>query len=333
MSFYYQKGYKSKPIRETEIAIKKVKDFFERALAYKLNLTRVTAPLFVPNNTGLNDNLSGIEEPVHFLVNGIDGRMEIVHSLAKWKRMALHKYQFAIGEGLYTDMNAIRREEDLDHLHSLYVDQWDYEISMHKKDRNIHFLKQTVRHIYDAFLLTELFVAHEYPEIIPILPKEIFFITTQELENKYPKLSPKEREEAVVKEKKAVFLMQIGKKLKSGIKHDGRSPDYDDWELNGDILLYHTILEGCVELSSMGIRVDNKALEKQLKIANALERKKYPFHQMILNEELPFSIGGGIGQSRICMFFLRKLHVGEVQASVWSQAMLDFYSKKHVYLL
>ncbi|MGL4347442.1 MAG: aspartate--ammonia ligase [Chitinophagaceae bacterium] len=320
-------------MRETEIAIKKVKDFFEKALAYKLNLTRVTAPLFLANNTGLNDNLNGLEEPVNFLVNGIEGRMEIVHSLAKWKRMALHKYQFSLGEGLYTDMNAIRKEEDLDHLHSLYVDQWDYEIIIDKKQRNINFLKQKVCNIYEAFLLTELYMAHEYPDIIPILPKDIFFITTQELEDKYPQLSPKAREEVIIQEKKAVFLMKIGKKLQSGVKHDNRSPDYDDWELNGDILLYHPILEGCVELSSMGIRVDNKALEEQLKLANATERKKYAFHQMILKEELPFSIGGGIGQSRICMFFLRKLHVGEVQASVWPQQMLDFYSKKDVVLL
>ncbi|MGL6021960.1 MAG: hypothetical protein ACRC0A_02495, partial [Chitinophagaceae bacterium] len=250
ISFYYKKGYKSKPIRETEIAIKKVKDFFEKALAYKLNLTRVTAPLFLANNTGLNDNLNGVEEPVNFLVNGIEGRMEIVHSLAKWKRMALYKYQFSLGEGLYTDMNAIRKKEDLDHLHSLYVDQWDYEIIIDKKQKNINFLKQKVCNIYEAFLLTELYIAHEYPDIIPILPKNIFFITTQELEDKYPQLSPKAREEAIIQEKKAVFLMKIGKKLQSGVKHDNRSPDYDDWELNGDILLYHPILEGCVELSS-----------------------------------------------------------------------------------
>lgn len=321
-------------LKETEIAIKKVKDFFEKALSKSLNLTRVSAPLFVKGETGLNDNLNGVERPVDFSIKALkEEKAEIVHSLAKWKRMALHRYGFIPGEGLYTDMNAIRRDEDLDNIHSIYVDQWDWEKVILREQRSIDFLKEIVSEIFKVFKATEGYISEEYPSMDKILPEDIFFITSQELEDLYPSLSTKEREDAICKEKGAVFLMQIGGTLKSGEKHDGRSPDYDDWTLNGDLLFWYPVLDRALELSSMGIRVDKKALEKQLAISECEERKELPFHKMLLSEELPFTIGGGIGQSRICMYFLRKAHIGEVQASIWPEEMIDICENSGIALL
>ncbi|MFD3157648.1 aspartate--ammonia ligase [Haloimpatiens sp. FM7330] len=313
-------GYKSSlNLRRTEIAIKKVKDYFQKQLSEKLNLTRVSAPLFVKRSTGLNDDLNGVERPVSFDVPGVGGEnVEVVHSLAKWKRMALHRYGFERGEGLYTDMNAIRRDEELDNIHSIYVDQWDWEKVIDKKDRNEETLKKIVEGIYEVFKSTEDFINSEYPHIEKILPEKISFITTQDLEDMYPDLSPKERENKIAKEKKAVFIMKIGDTLKSGEKHDGRAPDYDDWSLNGDIIFWYPILQCALELSSMGIRVDEKALMYQLEKEKCTERKELEFHKMLLDGTLPYTVGGGIGQSRICMFFLKKAHIGEVQASIWS---------------
>ncbi|SHK43445.1 aspartate--ammonia ligase [Tepidibacter formicigenes] len=327
-------GYKPKlGLKETEIAIKKIKDFFQINLSEKLNLTRVSAPLFVKPETGLNDNLNGVERPVSFDVKGDNGATaEIVHSLAKWKRMALARYEFSIGEGLYTDMNAIRRDEDLDNLHSIYVDQWDWEKIIRKEDRTEETLKEIVRTIYSVFKDTEKYI-HELYEIEKFLPEEIFFITSQELEDKYPDLTPKEREDAITKEKGAVFIMKIGDILKSGEKHDGRAPDYDDWKLNGDIIFWNPVLDRAFELSSMGIRVDKDALERQLKLADCEEKKELEFHKLLLDEKLPFTVGGGIGQSRICMFFLRKAHIGEVQASIWPQDMIEECEKSNIFLL
>ena len=314
-------NYKSNlSLIETEIAIKKVKDFFEAKLAETLNLTRVSAPLFLENGSGLNDNLNGVERPVSFDMLAIeDSNIEIVHSLAKWKRFALHRYKFEAGSGLYTDMNAIRRDEELDNLHSIYVDQWDWEKVITKEDRNIDTLKDTVRKIFSVFKVTEDFVANEYPSIEKILPEDITFITSQELEDMYPELTSKERENAITKEHKAVFILGIGDTLKSGEKHDGRSPDYDDWKLNGDILFYDPLFDSAIELSSMGIRVDKAALEYQLQKSGCENRRNLPFHKALLEEKLPLTMGGGIGQSRICMFFLRKAHIGEVQASIWDE--------------
>ncbi|AKL94231.1 aspartate--ammonia ligase AsnA [Clostridium aceticum] len=329
------KGYKSNlNVRETAVAIKKIKDYFETKLAEALSLTRVSAPLFVRPETGLNDNLNGVERPVAFDVKGIHGKkVEIVHSLAKWKRMALYRYDFNVGEGLYTDMNAIRRDEDLDNLHSVYVDQWDWEKIIGKEDRNIDTLKMVVKSIYKVFKDTEKYLAACYPEFETFLPEEITFITTQQLEDMYPDFTGKERENAITKEKGAVFIMEIGDTLRSGMKHDGRSPDYDDWHLNGDILFWYPVLEMALELSSMGIRVDEEALERQLKLAECEERKELNYHQLILNKKLPYTIGGGIGQSRICMFFLRKAHIGEVQAAIWSEDMIEACEAADIHLL
>lgn len=312
-------GYKSPmTIRETEVAIKEVKDYFERALAKELNLTRVSAPLFVRPETGLNDNLNGVERPVSFGIKEQNEAVaEIVHSLAKWKRMALHKYGFSSGEGLYTDMSAIRRDEETDNIHSIYVDQWDWERVIEKSDRNIDTLKMIVRKVYEALKNTEVFVNSRYPEITRMLPDEITFITTQELLDRYPNLDQKEREAKAAQEYGAVFLMQIGGELSNGKPHDGRAPDYDDWSLNGDIIVNYPLLGIGLELSSMGIRVDEDSLAKQLEIAGCTERAELPFQKAILDKELPYTIGGGIGQSRICMFFLRRAHVGEVQSSLW----------------
>lgn len=321
-------------LMETEIAIKRLKDYFESVLAQKLNLTRVSAPLFVQRSTGLNDYLNGVERTVSFDALDVDGEpLEVVQSLAKWKRYALKRYGFKPGEGLYTDMNAIRRDEILDALHSIYVDQWDWEKIILKEQRTFQTLKQIVKDIYSVFKQTELYVYSMYPDITPILPKEITFITTQELEDMYPSLTPKEREYEAVKKHGAIFLMQIGDTLKSGIKHDGRSPDYDDWKLNGDIIFYYPVLDCAFELSSMGIRVDRDALIEQVEKCNCPERLEWPFHKMILNEELPFTVGGGIGQSRICMFFLRKAHIGEVQASVWPKSIIEECSRLGITLL
>lgn len=318
---FIPENYKSNlSLIETEIAIKKVKDFFETKLAETLNLTRVSAPLFLENSSGLNDNLNGVERPVSFDMLAIeDSNIEIVHSLAKWKRFALHRYKFETGSGLYTDMNAIRRDEELDNIHSIYVDQWDWEKVITKEDRNIDTLKDTVRKIFSVFKSTENFVSSEYPSIEKILPEDITFVTSQELEDMYPSLTSKERENAITKEHKAVFILGIGDELKSGEKHDGRSPDYDDWKLNGDILFYDPLLNSAIELSSMGIRVDKAALEYQLQKSGCEDRRNLPFHKALLEEKLPLTMGGGIGQSRICMFFLRKAHIGEVQASIWDE--------------
>lgn len=321
-------------IRETEIAIKYVKDYFERELANQLNLTRVSAPLFVEPESGLNDTLNGVERPVSFGVKEQnDKEVEIVHSLAKWKRLALKRYGFHHGEGLYADMSAIRRDEDTDNIHSIYVDQWDWEKIISKEERNIHTLKNIVRRVYDALRYTEKFMAEKYGYIRPMLPDEITFITAQELEDMYPELNAKEREHEIAKERGAVFLMKIGGDLESGKPHDGRAPDYDDWELNGDILVYYPVLDIALELSSMGIRVDEDSLLKQLEIRGCSDRAALPFQKALLNGELPYTVGGGIGQSRICMFFLRKAHIGEVQASTWPESMIETCGKNGIHLL
>lgn len=332
---FIPKNYTSKlSLKETEIAIKKVKDFFEENLSKTLNLTRVSAPLFLDATSGVNDNLNGIERPVSFDITAIDGsNLEIVQSLAKWKRLALHRYRFNIGEGIYTDMNAIRRDEKLDNLHSIYVDQWDWEKVISKDARNIATLKDTVKKIYSIFKATENYTNSLYPYLKKSLPDEISFITTQELEDMYPNLYEKEREDAICRQRKAVFLMSIGDTLKSGKKHDDRSPDYDDWSLNGDILFYYPLLDKAFELSSMGIRVDKKTLESQLIKAHCEERKTLPFHQLLLNEKLPQTIGGGIGQSRICMFFLQKAHIGEVQTSVWDENTIKTCKENNIEIL
>jgi aspartate--ammonia ligase len=321
-------------VRETEHAIKLLKDFFENALAKELNLQRVSAPLFVRPETGMNDNLNGVERPVAFDVKGIGGdTVEVVHSLAKWKRMALGAYGFEIGEGLYTDMNAIRRDEELDNLHSVYVDQWDWELVISREERTVNKLKEIVEKIFEAFKKTQEYICHLYPTLDKYLPENISFITTQELEDMYPNFSPKQREDMIAKEKKAVFVMQIGGELKSGIKHDGRAPDYDDWSLNGDIIFWYPVLDRAFEVSSMGIRVDENSLHAQLKIAGCLDRVNFKFHKDLIEGRLPLTTGGGIGQSRLCMFFLGKAHIGEVQASVWSEKMISDCEKENIKLL
>ncbi len=310
-------------LHDTQVAIKTVKDFFQKTLSERLNLLRVSAPLFVTPDSGLNDNLNGVERPVSFGIREQnDAQAEIVHSLAKWKRYALKKYGFTYGEGLYTDMSAIRRDEDTDNIHSIYVDQWDWEKIIKKEERTVETLQNVVRTVYKALKKTEKYMSIEYDYIEEILPKEIFFITTQELEDMYPGCTPKEREYKIAKLKGAVFIMQIGGALASGEKHDGRAPDYDDWTLNGDIIVYYPVLDIALELSSMGIRVDENALLRQLETAGCPERAELPFQKAVLNHELPYTIGGGIGQSRICMFYLRKAHIGEVQASLWPEDVM-----------
>lgn len=328
-------GYRSPlTIRETEVAIKEVKDHFERALAKSLHLTRVSAPLFVRPESGLNDNLNGVERPVAFGIREQDEAVaEIVHSLAKWKRYALKHYGFHSGEGLYTDMSAIRRDEDTDNIHSIYVDQWDWEKVISKEERNMETLQYTVRKVFAALKETEEYMARRYNYIEPLLPDDIFFITSQELENLYPNLSPKERELKIVKEKQAVFISQIGKELASGEKHDGRAPDYDDWDLNGDIIVYYPVLDIALELSSMGIRVDEESLSRQLQLAGCEERRELPFQKSLLDGELPYTIGGGIGQSRICMYYLRKAHIGEVQSSIWPEEIFQCAQEHGIQLL
>lgn len=319
--------------RDTEIAIKLVKDFFERELARQLNLTRVSAPIMVTPQSGLNDNLNGVERPVDFDILETGKRAEIVHSLAKWKRMALKTYGFAPGEGLYTDMNAIRRDEITDNIHSIFVDQWDWERILTPQERNEATLRAIVEKIYETLQATEDHVCAHYPHITPELPKRIAFVTTQELEDRYPEKTSKEREYLAAKEHGAVFLMGIGGALRSGKIHDGRAPDYDDWSLNGDILLYYKPLDISLELSSMGIRVDPAALRRQLEIRGCQERAKLPFQAALLRGELPQTIGGGIGQSRMCVYFLRKAHVGEVQASLWPADVMDACRKANIQLL
>ena len=326
-------GYTSHlSLRETELAIKKVKDFFERDLSIELNLTRVSAPLFVNAKSGMNDNLNGTERPVSFDVFSGE-QFEIVHSLAKWKRYALALYGFEENEGLYTDMNAIRRDEDTDNIHSIFVDQWDWEKIISKENRTVETLKKTVKLIYAALRHTEYYITKEYNFIGSLLPEKITFLTALELEEKYPTLSRKEREKAAAKEYGAIFLMGIGGALRDGKPHDGRAPDYDDWDLNGDIIVYYPVLDIALELSSMGIRVDEEALLRQLKIAGCEDRVNYPFHKALLDGKLPYTIGGGIGQSRMCMFFLRKAHIGEVQSSYWNDETLQYCADHGVKLL
>ncbi|NMP37956.1 MAG: aspartate--ammonia ligase [Clostridiales bacterium] len=310
-------------LRDTQRAIKLVKDTFEHKLAAALNLERVSAPLFVTVKSGINDDLNGVERAVGFDIKNIEGETAvIVHSLAKWKRMALKMYGFDVGEGLYTDMNAIRRDEDMDNLHSIYVDQWDWEKIISRDQRSLDFLKATVSKIVGVFKDTLAIVKESFPAVDTQLSDDIFFITAQELEDMYPDLTPKQREKAITKEKRTVFLMQIGDKLKSGIEHDGRAPDYDDWQLNGDLLFYNDVLEDAFEVSSMGIRVDENSMKYQLDAAGKSERSSFEYHKSILNGTLPLTIGGGIGQSRVCMLLLGKLHIGEVQASIWPEEML-----------
>ena len=332
---YIPPDYKSElSLYDTQVAIKTVKDFFQKALAEQLYLLRVSAPLFVTPESGLNDNLNGVERPVTFGIREQNERpAEIVHSLAKWKRYALKQYGFHIGEGLYTDMSAIRRDEDTDNIHSIYVDQWDWEKILLKEDRNVDYLKDTVRKVYKALKKTEKYMAIQYDYIEEILPKDIFFITTQELADLYPDKSPKEREDLIAQEKGAVFLMEIGDKLADGKPHDGRAPDYDDWQLNGDILVWYPVLGHALELSSMGIRVDEDSLARQLKAAGCEERAELPFQKAILEKKLPYTVGGGIGQSRICMFYLRKAHIGEVQVSIWPDEVREKAARYGINLL
>lgn len=314
-------------------AIKLAKDTFEVELARALNLTRVSAPLIVRPETGLNDNLSGVERPVEFNVKDLDANVQIVQSLAKWKRMALYKYKFEPDHGLYTDMNAIRRDEILDNIHSMYVDQWDWEKVITREERNMETLKSTVRGILYALRHTEYVVCHKFTQIKPFIPDDIYFITSQELEDMYPQSSPKEREDNITKKYGAVFISQIGGKLNSGSPHDSRSPDYDDWSLNGDILIWNPIIKQAFEISSMGIRVDSDTLASQLAEAGCENRKEMLYHKMLLNGQLPLTIGGGIGQSRLCMLILQCAHIGEVQASIWPDQMIRDLSEKGVMLL
>ncbi len=320
-NFMLPTGYKSQlNLYETQIAIKQVKDFFQTLLAERLHLLRVSAPLFVAPESGLNDNLNGIERPVTFDIKHQEARdAEIVQSLAKWKRYALQKYGFSVGEGLYTDMSAIRRDEVTDNIHSIYVDQWDWEKIITREARTMDTLKETVRNVYKVLRKTEKYMAIHYDYIEEILPHDIFFVTTSQLAEMFPDYTPKEREYYISKAKGAVCIMQIGDKLENGEPHDGRAPDYDDWALNADIVVYYPVLDIALELSSMGIRVDRQALLTQLEKAGCPERADLPFHRAVLEETLPFTIGGGIGQSRICMFFLRKAHIGEVQCSLWPE--------------
>ena len=334
MDFRIPEDYKSLlDLRQTQVAIKKVKDFFERDLAIQLNLTRVSAPLFVKRESGLNDTLNGVERPVGFDIKNVCDNAEIVQSLAKWKRYALSNYEFNPGEGLYTDMNAIRRDEDVDNIHSVFVDQWDWEKIIKKEERTLDTLKLTVKRIYRALLHTEYYISYEYSFIKRQLPEDIKFLTAQELEDEYPDLTPKEREYTAAKKYGAVFIMQIGGKLKSGKIHDGRAPDYDDWSLNGDILVYYPLLDIALELSSMGIRVDEKALLFQLNERGCNERLELDFHKALLEGKLPYTIGGGIGQSRMCMFFLQKAHIGEVQSSIWDEKTVTECKKRGIELL
>ncbi len=313
---------------------KKIKDFFQQELAYGLQLRRVSAPLFVEPASGLNDNLSGVERTVQFTLMDMDeAKVEIVQSLAKWKRMALGKYRIPAGHGIYTDMNAIRRDEELDNLHSIYVDQWDWEKTITKEQRTDEYLEETVVTIYNAVKNLGDYVNRLYRGLQTELPNEITFVTTQELEDRWPDKTAKEREDLIAEEKRAVFIKKIGGVLKSGEKHDGRAPDYDDWELNGDIILWNEVLGRSFEISSMGIRVDAEAMARQLKQAKAEDRKGLPFHKAILNDELPYSVGGGIGQSRLCMFFLRKAHIGEVQVSVWPEDMIKECMDNNIFIL
>ena len=330
-------------LKKTEWGIKSIKDFFQQNLSSELRLRRVTAPLFVERGTGINDDLNGVERAVNFPIKDMDNKVaEIVHSLAKWKRLTLAEYEIEEGYGIYTDMNAIRADEELDNLHSLYVDQWDWELVINDSNRNLEYLKEIVRRIYASMLRTEYLVYEIFPEIKPLLPKEITFIHSEELLQKYPTLSSKEREDAITKETGAVFIIGIGGNLSNGEPHDGRSPDYDDWStinedgylgLNGDLLVWNSVLNQAMELSSMGIRVSPESLNHQLKIRDEESRASLYFHKRLLNNELPLTMGGGIGQSRLCMFYLRKAHIGEIQASLWPQDMIEKAKQNQIYLI
>ena len=321
-------------VRETEAAIKYIRDTFQAEFGKEMNLERISAPLFVAKSSGMNDDLNGIERPVAFDLKDVPGdTYEVVHSLAKWKRMALARYGFEVGEGLYTNMNAIRRDEELDNLHSCYVDQWDWEKVIRKEDRNEETLKAVVRQIFKVIKHMEHEVWYKYPQAVKHLPEDITFLTTEELTERYPDLTPKQRENAAVKEYGCIFLMHIGDKLADGKPHDGRAPDYDDWHLNGDILFWYDLLDCALEISSMGIRVDEEALVAQCEKAGCPERLELPFHQMLLNGELPYTIGGGIGQSRLCMLLLDRAHVGEVQASEWPEEMRKTCEQHRIHLL
>lgn len=327
-------GYRM-PLSNNELqrAIELIHQEFQHSLCVRLNLHRVSAPLFVDGRTGLNDDLNGVERPVSFDIPDVGTDGQVVHSLAKWKRLALKRYEFPEGTGLYTNMNAIRRDEEVDNLHSIYVDQWDWEKVITKEERTRETLEETVRAVYKALKITEDYMAYEYDYIGRVLPEHIEFITSQELEDRYPDLTPKQREYEIVKLHGAVFIEQIGGKLKSGEPHDGRAPDYDDWKLNGDIIVYYPVLDIALELSSMGIRVDEISLHEQLKAAGCEEREKLAFQRALLNGELPYTIGGGIGQSRICMFFLRKAHIGEIQSSLWPDDVREEAKKAGIPLL
>lgn len=334
MHTYIPEGYAPiLDLYQTQTAIGDLKQSFQRELATALNLKRATAPLFVDPASGLNDNLNGVERPVSFDIKGVDTVAEVVQSLAKWKRMALMRYGFAPGEGIYTDMNAIRRDEDLDNLHSVYTDQWDWEKVIKREQRNIETLKNTVRAIVAAVSYTNDAIKAKFPQLSCRIERDVFFVTAQELEDMYPELSPKERENKIVREHGTVFVMQIGKLLRSGTRHDGRAPDYDDWELNGDILVWNDVIDCAFELSSMGIRVDAESLDRQLSELGADDRRSLTYHRMLLADELPLTIGGGIGQSRLCMLILQKAHIGEVQVSVWDRETVEACERGGVPLL
>ncbi|MBR4940762.1 MAG: aspartate--ammonia ligase [Clostridia bacterium] len=320
-------------VRETELAIKFVKDTFEKTFAEVMSLERISAPMFVETGEGLNDDLNGVERPVRFDIAGKSGMIEIVHSLAKWKRMALKRYGYQPGEGIYTDMNAIRRDEDLDNLHSIYVDQWDWERVITGELRNPDYLMSTVYDIVHALKQTEAQVCSAFDVIDPIISDDVFFISAEELRKKYPAFTPKQRENAIVREHGTVFITNIGGPLGDGVPHDGRAPDYDDWKLNGDLLIYYPVLDTAVELSSMGIRVNERSLLRQLEQSGHMERAQLPYHSALLSGELPLTVGGGIGQSRLCMVLLHKAHIGEVQASIWDEATMEWCKENNIELL
>ena len=331
---FIPEGYSSPlDLYRTQRAISFIKQSFQENLARALNLKRVSAPLFVTESSGLNDNLSGVERPVSFDIPDAGEVGQVVHSLAKWKRLALKEYGFYVGYGLYTDMNAIRRDEELDNIHSIYVDQWDWEKVITKNERNLDYLRSVSQTIVNVICDTHEALLHAFPELNTRLERKMAAVTTQQLEDMYPTLTPKEREDAFLKEHKTALIMQIGGKLRSGEPHDGRAPDYDDWTLNGDIIVYYPILDIALELSSMGVRVDEEALRTQLAERGCTEREKLAFHKALLNGELPYTIGGGIGQSRLCMFFLRKAHIGEVQSSYWTPEEIETCRENGVYLL
>ena len=330
----FPKGYDPKlNLRQTQRAIKLIKDTFQKELALALNLDRVTAPILVKQGSGLNDDLSGVERKVAFTMAQVDGSAEVVQSLAKWKRTALYRYGYREGEGIYTDMNAIRRDDKVDNTHSIFVDQWDWEKVIRAEDRNEEYLKHTVRAIVGALSRTKGYINKAYPELETTIGDEVYFISSQELEDRYPNMNDKEREDAVTREHGIVFLMQIGGALKSGKPHDSRAPDYDDWSLNGDILVWNPVLEHALEISSMGIRVDADAMDRQLTLSGADDRRVYPYHKMILDGTLPLTIGGGIGQSRLCMLLLEKAHIGEVQTSIWPEGMIEDCQQNGITLL